>query len=136
VNDERVPIGLGDGFDPDACGQDERKYSAANPVVRWLIDRLCKRVAEVIGPASGVILDVGTGEGLAIERVTGSLDEHRPDGTSRSVIGVEYRAAKVRAARQRNPQMAAVVADIGMLPFRDGSIGTVLCMEVLEHLDG
>lgn len=133
MTNERTTIGLGRGFDPHAHGQDERKYAAANPVVRRLIDRLCSRVAVTIQSATGPILDVGTGEGLAIQRVTEFLAS--AGNAPRPLIGVEFRAAKLRAARKRNPQMSAVVADIGVLPFRDGAVGTVLCMEVLEHLD-
>lgn len=133
MTSERTTIGLGQGFDPDAQGQDERKYAASNPVVRWLINRLCAAVADALDGTVGPILDVGTGEGLAVQRVTQLLSEG--GGGPRPVIGVEYRAAKLRAARRRNPRMSAVVADIGMLPFRDGAMPTVLCMEVLEHLD-
>lgn len=133
VTSERTTIGLGQGFDPDAQGQDERKYAASNPVVQRLINRLCAAVADALDETVGPILDVGTGEGLAIQRITQLLSEG--GGDPRPVIGVEYRLAKLRAARRRNPRMSAVVADIGMLPFRDGAMPTVLCMEVLEHLD-
>lgn len=118
-------IGLAPGVDLDAAGQDEQKYTTSNPVVRRLIGRLLTQVSQAIGPEPGRLADIGTGEGLALARVT-------PDGVT--PIGVEFRRAKLALATAAIPGLGAAVGDIGLLPFPDASIDTVVCQEVLEHL--
>jgi SAM-dependent methyltransferase len=128
VSDPRRPIGLAPGAPERAAGQDAKKYSTTNPVVIRLIDRWLAAVREAVTPPGvdpGRIVDVGVGEGLALERI---LDP------SRAVVGVEYRLDKVRLATARLPALAGVVADAGMLPLADRAADTVTTIEVLEHL--
>ncbi|MGY6499697.1 MAG: class I SAM-dependent methyltransferase [Acidimicrobiales bacterium] len=122
------PIGLAPGAPEAAAGQDAKKYSTSNPVVLRLLDRWTRRLTGVLGPElvdGRVIVDVGVGEGLALERVV---------GTSRPVIGVEYRLDKVLLAARRLPALSGVVADAGMVPLPDGSADVATTIEVLEHL--
>jgi SAM-dependent methyltransferase len=120
------PIGLAKGAAEEATGQDAKKYSSSNPVVKNLIARWLGVVQEVVGTDVGVHGDVGVGEGLSLERVL-------PKG--HKAVGLEYRLGKVQAAKERIPLLEGVVADAGMLPIRDRSFDTVTCLEVLEHLD-
>jgi len=90
-----------------------------------LIDRWLAIVRDAIGSAPDFVVDVGTGEGFATERTV-------PRGVT--VVGVEYRHGKIRAAMQRLDDIAGVVADAGMLPLRSASAPVVTCIEVLEHL--
>lgn len=122
------PIGLAPGAPEAAAGQDAKKYSTKNPVVVHLLERWTRRLVGVLAPylVDGcVIVDVGVGEGLALERVV---------GTSRPVIGVEYRLDKVMLAAERLPALSGVVADAGMVPLPDGSVDVATTIEVLEHL--
>jgi len=139
------PIGLAPGAPEEATGQDARKYSTANPVVQRLLRRWMAALTEEVGALSGVLLDVGVGEGLALERVLQPQPAvpspgFRAPGTAGSglsvdaVIGVEYRHGKVADARTRIPSLAPVVGDAGMLPVRDGAAHVVTCIELLEHL--
>jgi 2-polyprenyl-3-methyl-5-hydroxy-6-metoxy-1,4-benzoquinol methylase len=124
----RRPIGLAPGAPEAAAGQDAKKYSTKNPVVLRLLDRwstVLRRVVHAEPVEGRRIVDVGVGEGLALERVV-ALD--------RSVVGVEYRHDKVALASKRLPALAGVVGDAGMLPIPDGSIDLVTSIEVLEHL--
>ena len=118
------PIGLAPGAPVDATGQDARKYAATNPVVRHLIARWLRVLADAVGPEPGTVLDVGVGEGLALERLPSAV----------GAVGVELRLGKLAAARDRVPGLRPVCADAGMLPFPAAAADTVTCIELLEHL--
>jgi len=122
------PIGLAPGAPAEASGQDAKKYGTANPVVRRLLDRWTGALGEVVGDVSGTVVDVGVGEGLALERIIPA------EGSASTVTGVEYRFDKLADATARRPGLAGVVADAGMVPLRAGAADPVLCIEVLEHL--
>ena len=123
----RRPIGLAPGAPEAAAGQDAKKYATTNPVVVRLLDRWAASLRDLLnrGPLDGTIVDVGIGEGLALERVLG------PD---QAVIGVEYRHDKILIATTRLSNLAPLVGDAGMLPLLDGSAHLVTSIEVLEHL--
>lgn len=120
-----VPIGLAPGAPEEAAGQDARKYATANPIVQRLLTRWMAKLKDVLGPIEGTVIDVGVGEGLALERMLPA---------DRSAVGLEYRIDKVLAARQRLRALSGVVADAGMLPVADHSGDLVTCIELLEHL--
>lgn len=120
-----APIGLAPGAPQEAAGQDEAKYHTANPVVQRLLGRWMDEVHGVLGEVSGVVVDVGVGEGLALERMI-------PRG--HPVVGLEYRIDKARAADERLDWLAPTVGDAGMLPFPDSCADLVTCIELLEHL--
>ena len=119
------PIGLAPLAPAEAAGQDAKKYATTNPVVQRLLRRWMAQLVDVLGPVSGVVVDVGVGEGLALERMLGA---------GQSAVGLEYRLDKVRLATVRCPTLAGVVADAGMLPLADGSADLVTTIELLEHL--
>ena len=120
------PIGLPPGAVLEAAGEDEAKYTSRNIVVRNLIARLLRTLQGVTGSTDGVWVDVGIGEGLALE----SMQPH-----AGSLVGVEYRHDKLSKALERIPVLSGVRADAGMLPFTDDTSDIVTCLEVLEHLE-
>jgi hypothetical protein len=119
------PIGLAPGASLDAAGQDERKYSTSNPVVLRLIRRWLSRLRTLTGEARDLVLDVGVGEGLALEQTSHS---------NTRLIGIDFRHDKLLRARDRLPNLTPLVADAGMLPIGGGRVPIVTCIEVLEHL--
>ena len=129
ATNDRRPLGLAPGAPEQAAGQDAKKYSTGNPVVQKLIAKWAAQLRAQIGavaPPGSVIVDVGVGEGLALERI-------RPAGAT--VVGVEYRLDKARCARDLlGAGFSGVVGDAGMLPLHDGSVPVTTCIEVLEHL--
>ncbi|MDQ6697571.1 MAG: class I SAM-dependent methyltransferase [Actinomycetota bacterium] len=120
------PIGLAPGAPEEAAGQDAKKYATTNPVVQRLLARWMGRLTDVIGVVDGTVVDVGVGEGLALERML-------PAG-HQNAIGVEYRFDKIAAARRRLPELAGLRADAGMLALTDRCADLVTCIELLEHL--
>jgi ubiquinone/menaquinone biosynthesis C-methylase UbiE len=118
-------IGLPPGASEETAGEDAKKYGTSNPVVRRLLDRLLHKLQLATSECTGTVVDVGVGEGLALEAL--GLQ-------AAMLVGVEYRADKLTQAVARVPHLNGVQADAGLLPFRDRSVDLVTCIEVLEHL--
>ena len=61
---------------------------------------------------------------------------HRPEPAppSRRVDRDRHQPAQRRAPPEATPNHTVVEGDIEAMPFADGSFGTVLCTEVLEHV--
>ena len=70
----------------------------------------------------GPILDAGCGTGLNLR--------HLPRGST----GMDINPRNVAVLRARLPEHTIVEGDVEAMPFTDGSFGTILCTEVLEHL--
>ena len=68
------------------------------------------------------ILDAGCGTGLNLR--------HLPQGS----VGVDINPRNVELLRHRLPDHVVIEGDVENLPFADGSFGTVLCTEVIEHI--
>lgn len=120
-----TPIGLAPGAPEEAAGQDAAKYGTSNPVVQRLLGRWMEEIHGLLDPVSGVVVDIGVGEALALERMI-------PGG--HPAVGLEYRIDKARAAKDRLAWLAPVSGDAGMLPFPDACADLVTCIELLEHL--
>jgi SAM-dependent methyltransferase len=120
-------IGLAPGLDAAAAGQDAAKYGTSNPVVQRLLARWMETLQGVLGDTSGTVVDIGIGEGFALERMF-------PAGTE--AIGLEYRHDKALVASQKLPAVSVVRGDAGVLPFPDRAADLVTSIEVLEHLPG
>ena len=118
-------IGLAPGLSEDAAGQDAAKYGTSNPVVQKLLAAWMGKLQAVLGTPSGVMVDVGVGEGFALERMY-------PAGTP--VVALEYRHDKAKVTSDRLDAVSVVRGDAGVLPFPDRKADLVTSIEVLEHL--
>jgi SAM-dependent methyltransferase len=89
-------------------------YRGRRRVVRAMLDGLAL-------PAPCAILDAGCGSGRTLDDLTGYGD----------VRGVDVSREAVAATRARGHD--AYRADVGDLPFADGSFDLVTCLDVVEH---
>ncbi|HEX5449634.1 MAG TPA: class I SAM-dependent methyltransferase [Gaiellaceae bacterium] len=80
---------------------------------------------ELLPVAAGLTIDVGCGEG----RWTRELAELGYD-----VVGVDRSNTLVDAAREADPTGRYEVAAAEELPFADGAVSFVLCVNVLMHI--
>ena len=123
------------GLAQDAAGQDAAKYGTSNPVVQRLLSRWMGRLTSVLGTPGGTVVDVGVGEGFALERMFSDLlicgGALLGGG---AVVALEYRQDKAEVAAAKLPAVAVVRGDAGVLPFPDASADLVTSIEVLEHL--
>jgi SAM-dependent methyltransferase len=84
---------------------------------RRVVRRLLKRLK-----ARTPMLDAGCGTGLNLASL--------PPAS----VGIEINPRNVAIVRERLPHHIVVEGDVEDMPFSDGSFGTVLCTEVLEHI--
>jgi ubiquinone/menaquinone biosynthesis C-methylase UbiE len=84
----------------------------------WVVRKMVAKYATPNAP----ILDAGCGTGLNLR--------HLPAGST----GVDINPRNIELLKQRLPNHHVVEGDVEALPFADGSFGTVLCTEVIEHI--
>jgi 2-polyprenyl-3-methyl-5-hydroxy-6-metoxy-1,4-benzoquinol methylase len=105
------------------------KYGSTNPVVRRLMARFERDMAELLkvaGPSS--ILDVGCGEGVLTERWARTIDGR--------VVGIDLDDPKLRVewARRSRPNLEFRTGLGDSLPYADREFEAATAMEVLEHV--
>jgi len=104
------------------------KYTSKNPIKQLLIRRLLKRIAILLARRRPVtVLDVGCGEGFVIACLRKRLPSVR-------LMGLDCSESTLRHPLPSCSPCEKIQADAFSLPFRDGSVEAILCLEVLEHL--
>lgn len=78
---------------------------------------------------SGPLLDVGCGTGRIHDALMRRL-VLRPHG----YVGVDVTHGMIERSRERFPEADFRVGDVFDLPFPDASFGSVVCVDVLQHL--
>ncbi len=104
------------------------KYAIREPVSQLLVRNFFKSLDELLSNTQGQLLDVGAGEGDAYQFLS-------PDITTRGVTALEINPACFARMAKIAPSLTPVEGTIYEIPFEDNSFETVLCSEVLEHLD-
>ena len=84
----------------------------------WVVRKMVAKYATPNAP----ILDAGCGTGLNLR--------HLPVGST----GIDINPRNIELLKQRLPHHNLVEGDVEALPFADGSFGSVLCTEVIEHI--
>ena len=120
-----------DGFDPRVIGAayaaiaDEYAATFGDDLEHLDLDRrLLDTMAE---HASGVghVLDIGCGPAQVGRYLT---------ARNVDVIGIDLAAAMLTVARDREPRIAPVAADLRALPVRSESVAGIVAFYVLQHL--
>ena len=105
------------------------KFQTGNPVVRRLIDRFYARLLARVEPLEAdSLLDAGCGEGETLARLGAGLPLR--------TVAVDLSPEAVEFTAQRFPQVEVSRESVLDLPFADGEFELVLCLEVLEHIEG
>ena len=102
----------------------QRDQYAKGGIGRWYWDYRDRRTLSFIGKEK-VILDVGCGEGITLERILKKF----PDGI---IQGIDDSAEKVQICR--NLGLPARVGNVYDLAFAANSFDCCLLLEVIEHL--
>ena len=103
------------------------KYRTANPIARRLQDGFLTAARELLDTVQlGSVLEVGCGPGDLSEA---------PDLDGTRYLGTDLSTDEVRHATRTYPHRRFATASIYELPFDDQQFDTVICCEVLEHLD-
>jgi SAM-dependent methyltransferase len=84
--------------------------------------RVVRKLVKRYAPSDALILDAGCGTGLNLR--------HLPEGS----VGIDINPRNVALLKTRLPDHIVVEGDVEHLPFGDGTFGTVLCTEVIEHI--
>lgn len=107
-----------------------QKYTADNALYQWHLRQFMTCLFEVVAATEpATVLDAGCGEGFIIDFL-----KQRDAGLD--LTGVDLSEEAVDYARTRFGDQATFrTGDLYDLPFPDDAFDTVLCSEVLEHLD-
>ena len=107
-----------------------RKYTSGSKIYEWHVRAVMERVQEMVaGTEASSLLDAGCGEGFAIDYLARAFPDLKMTGVDLSPEAIAY------AQEQFGDRAKFRTGSIYKLPFSDRSFDTVLCSEVLEHVD-
>ncbi len=107
-----------------------QKYASGGRFYRWQLGRFLRKLhAMTAATAPRTVLDAGCGEGF----VTGYLKKR---SRAWQITGVDLSASAIAYAKAHFGHAVDFrTGSLYDLPFDDGAFDTVVCSEVLEHLD-
>ncbi len=105
------------------------KYTKTGSIGNLLVSNFFKKIKSVSPKDSESVLEVGCGAGYSLV----DLQKFFKENTLFSACDIDPEL--VRLAKEKNPGVNCEVASIYELPYEDKSFDTVVCLEVLEHLE-
>ena len=113
---EREDVAKSFGFGEEYTGS--VKY---RNVLREKVAALAERA-----PEGSLLLDIGCGNGLLLEKIA----QRRRD---LALVGVDFSLPMILEAKKRVPSAQLAVASVHALPFKDEAAETVICIDVLKN---
>ncbi|MEQ9094021.1 MAG: class I SAM-dependent methyltransferase [Miltoncostaeaceae bacterium] len=112
-------------------GNTYEKYSTANPVSRFLVDRFLAALDEMVGSGMpGSVLDVGCGEGIVTERLARRLGA----GVPVEGLDVDDPVLHEEWASRGGGNLTFTTGSAYRHPHATDSVDMVVAVEVFEHL--
>ncbi|MGH7246123.1 MAG: methyltransferase domain-containing protein [Candidatus Levyibacteriota bacterium] len=106
-----------------------KKHTNKNPIQKFLLYLFYQAVLEMLQKIKvGSILDVGSGEGFTLAKL-------KKEHIGSTYEGIEYKDAAIALGKKHYPDIQIRKGSIYKLPYKTNAFDTVLCTEVLEHLD-
>ncbi|EIQ01654.1 methylase involved in ubiquinone/menaquinone biosynthesis [Opitutaceae bacterium TAV1] len=106
----------------------QQKYETKNPIRRLCVQNFQRTLLKAVRQlAPETLLDAGCGEGFNLSMING----HH----SAKLYGIDLSSQAVSLAKKRIPDAEVQTGSVYSIPYADNSFDTVLCTEVLEHLD-
>ncbi len=105
------------------------KYTESGLIGGFLVRNFFNKIKSVSPKDSDSVLEVGCGAGYSLL----DLQKFFPKNTSFGACDIDPEL--VRLAKEKNPNVKCGVCSIYDLPYEDKSFDTVICLEVLEHLE-
>ena len=110
--------------------RNHHKHTSSNWLYRKHLERFYGRLLEMIGETEcESLLDAGCGEGFVLNAVAEAYPDMKLTGIDTSEQAIEYAKEHFGEKARFRP------GSVYKLPFSDKSFDTVLCSEVLEHVD-
>jgi ubiquinone/menaquinone biosynthesis C-methylase UbiE len=105
------------------------KYQNSNPIQKFLINNFINSLQRQLRliPAES-ILEVGCGEGYILRELSRSCKPQIP------LFATDINDDCIKECRRLNSGVMLLRSDILRLPFKENSVGLLICLEVLEHL--
>ena len=112
----------------EECSTNIRKYKTKNPLKKYVIanflDEIITKLRECCAKS---VLDVGSGEGIASEMIRKNVTEN--------IDMLDVSIDNLKIAKNYNIKSNIICGSIYNLPFHDNAYDTIMCLEVLEHLE-
>jgi len=105
-----------------------KKYNTPNLIVRLVLRAYTQKICTILREiAPRKMLDAGCGPGFLMKEVSAC--------TNAEIYGIDVLESSVKHAKKLCPKAKVFLSSLYSLPFKANYFDTVLCSEVLEHLD-